>query len=670
MPLYRVTVATGSFPTAATSDAISLTLVGSRGESGKRRLDREGAGLLAGAVDECQLSTHEDLGEILMVRLHKEPYAFFPEDSWYCSSVAVEGPGQRTHVFPCYRWMEGYLTETFREGTAKKVTDDRSLILLEHRCSELKCRQELYRWKDFQPGCPRCIDIDSMKDLNSDAKYSLVKLAPPMLIRRPQNVEIKLEAFRKVRGNWKSLQEYQRALSFVQTPISEYVSQHWREDSFFGYQFLNGAHPNVIRRCNKIPSNFPVTGEMVATSLGGSTNLEDELKEGNIFIVDYKILDGIPANVINEHQQYITAPMCLLYSTPQGELIPIAIQLCQNPGPESPIFLPSDSEWDWTLAKMWVRSGEFHVHQALSHVLHTHLLGEVFCVSTLRQLPTCHPLYKLLIPHMQYTLQINVQARAWLLKAGGILDQVLAAGGPGLPLLLKRGLATLTYASLCLPEDIRARGLESLPNFYYRDDGLKIWNALGSFVSSVVNFYYESDCSVQQDTELQSWVAEIFQEGLLGRASSGFPSALHTCTDLKTFLTMVIFTCSAQHAAVNSGQFDFLSWQPNGPASMRNPPPSSKGTVTLRSILETLPEVNSTFSIILALWMLGREPGEMSPLGTYPDQHFTEEEPQRCISAFQKRLAEISCKIDRRNSSLELKYNYLNPRNIENSISI
>ncbi|XP_029436818.1 hydroperoxide isomerase ALOXE3 isoform X2 [Rhinatrema bivittatum] len=602
MPLYRVTVATGSFPTAATSDAISLTLVGSRGESGKRRLDREGAGLLAGAVDECQLSTHEDLGEILMVRLHKEPYAFFPEDSWYCSSVAVEGPGQRTHVFPCYRWMEGYLTETFREGTAKKVTDDRSLILLEHRCSELKCRQELYRWKDFQPGCPRCIDIDSMKDLNSDAKYSLVKLAPPMLIRRPQNVEIKLEAFRKVRGNWKSLQEYQRALSFVQTPISEYVSQHWREDSFFGYQFLNGAHPNVIRRCNKIPSNFPVTGEMVATSLGGSTNLEDELKEGNIFIVDYKILDGIPANVINEHQQYITAPMCLLYSTPQGELIPIAIQL--------------------------------------------------------------------LIPHMQYTLQINVQARAWLLKAGGILDQVLAAGGPGLPLLLKRGLATLTYASLCLPEDIRARGLESLPNFYYRDDGLKIWNALGSFVSSVVNFYYESDCSVQQDTELQSWVAEIFQEGLLGRASSGFPSALHTCTDLKTFLTMVIFTCSAQHAAVNSGQFDFLSWQPNGPASMRNPPPSSKGTVTLRSILETLPEVNSTFSIILALWMLGREPGEMSPLGTYPDQHFTEEEPQRCISAFQKRLAEISCKIDRRNSSLELKYNYLNPRNIENSISI
>ncbi|XP_030043414.1 hydroperoxide isomerase ALOXE3-like [Microcaecilia unicolor] len=667
MAQYRLTVTTGSFPTAETFHSIFLTLVGSRGESNKYPLENEGKGFLPGTVNHYQLSTDEDLGEILLIRLHKERYSFFPEDSWYCTSVSVECPGHRTYTFPCYRWMEAYCTESFRDGTAKKITDDTD-VLLELRCSELKCRQEIYRWKDFQPGFPRCININSMK--NCDAKYSLVKQAPPRILTKYPNIQIKLKAFSEVQENWKSLQELQRAFSFTHTPISEYVSQHWKEDAFFGYQFLNGAHPSLIQKCNKIPTNFPVTEEMVAASLGKSTSLKDELMKGNIFIVDYKILDGIPGNVIKGSQQYIAAPLCLLFVTPEHQLIPIAIQLSQIPGPKSPIFLPSDSEWDWTLAKIWVRSADFHVHQLHSHALCTHFMGEVFSVSTIRQLPMCHPLYKLLVPHTQNNLQINIQARAVIIGAGGVFDRVVATGGPGLSLLIKRCLETLTYSSLCLPEDIQARGMESLPIYYFRDDGLEIWNALGSFVSSIVNFYYESDYSVQQDTELQAWVAEIFQEGVLGRASSGFPSLLHTCTELKKFLSMVLFTCSARHAAMHNGQIDFFSWLPNGPASMRNPPPITKGTATLGSILETLPEVNSTCALLSVLWVLNREPEDMKPLGAYPEQHFTEEEPQRCIADFQERLAKISSKIEDRNKTLELKYDYLNPKKVENSVSI
>ena len=44
--------------------------------------------------------------------------------------------------------------------------------------------------------------------------------------------------------------------------------------------------------------------------------------------------------------------------------------------------------------------------------------------------------------------------------------------------LMRRSLSELTYSSLCLPENIAARGLESIPNFYYRDDGLKLWNII------------------------------------------------------------------------------------------------------------------------------------------------------------------------------------------------
>lgn len=42
---------------------------------------------------------------------------------------------------------------------------------------------------------------------------------------------------------------------------------------------------------------------MVADSLGRGTTLDKEMKEGRIFIVDYEVLQGIPAGTIHRQQQ-------------------------------------------------------------------------------------------------------------------------------------------------------------------------------------------------------------------------------------------------------------------------------------------------------------------------------------------------------------------------------
>uniref|UniRef100_A0A8D0HJ39 Lipoxygenase domain-containing protein n=1 Tax=Sphenodon punctatus TaxID=8508 RepID=A0A8D0HJ39_SPHPU len=456
----------------------------------------------------------------------------------------------------------------------------------------------------------------------------------------------------------------------------EYVTNHWQEDSFFGYQYLNGVHPVFIRKCTEIPANFPVTQEMVAGSLGTSTTLQEALKTGKIFIADYKILEGLQTNVINSQTQHVTASLCLFYQEPsQGDLLPIAIQLTQTPGPESPIFLPSDSEWDWMLAKMWVRNSDFHVHQVVSHLLYTHLLAEVFAMATLRQLPMCHPLYKVRgviwvegVTSRMHTIHLTLALD--LSDLPGFLLLGTGVGYSGLHPLMERGMQSLTYTTLCLPSDIQARGVNSIPNYCYRDDGMKLWTAIESFVSGIVEYYYKNNDRVQNDTELQAWVAEIFAEAFLGRNSSGAPSSIQTTAELVRFLTMVIFTCSAQHAAVNSAQFDFGAWMPNTPSSMRKPPPTAKGTATLESILETLPEVNTTCNIMIVLWQLSAEPEDKRPLGSFLDSHFVEVAPKRLIKAFQERLAEISMEIKERNKTLRLVYTYMDPPVVENSISI
>ncbi|KAJ6653105.1 hypothetical protein lerEdw1_010191 [Lerista edwardsae] len=668
---YTVRVATGNLLLAGTYSRISITLVGARGESAKHPLDNLGRDFVAGAVDNYQVPCEQDLGPLLLIRLHKEPYLFFPEDSWFCSFVRVTSPQGELYQFPAYQWLKGYGTLTLWEGAAKTVGDDSEHpLLLAHRKEELETRQKTYGWKEYEPGWPRCVNAESTDDLDPNVQFIITKSTVFGLRAVKSELELRLKGFSNIKKSWETLEDIGKVFWFHKTPVTEYVTKHWMDDDFFGYQYLNGVNPVVIRKCTEIPANFPVTSEMVAGCLGKSTTLQEELKKGNIFITDYKILEDIPTCRLNDKPQYLAAPLCLLHLNPKGQMMPVAIQLSQTPGPESPIFLPTDNKWDWTLAKIWVRMANFHVHEVNTHLLEAHFHCEVYAMATLRQLPMCHPVYKLLLPHTRYTLHINTLARTDLIQPGGVFDQATATGRDGMLKLLAKGVQASSYTSLCLPDDLKERGVASLPNYYYRDDGMRIWTATETMVSGIVGLYYKSDVAVKDDPELQAWVHEIFTEAFLGKKSSGIPSTLETRAELVKFLTMIIFCCSARHAAVNSGQFDFAAWMPNTPATLRQPPPKAKGKATLSSILDTLPEVNSTCALLSLLSIVSYEPGDLRPLGYYPDEHFTEEEPKRFIAAFQACVAEISKEIEGRNRTLPIGYHYLNPSEVQNSVSI
>uniref|UniRef100_A0A8C1APH2 Arachidonate 5-lipoxygenase a n=1 Tax=Cyprinus carpio carpio TaxID=630221 RepID=A0A8C1APH2_CYPCA len=641
MPNYTVTVATGSQWFAGTDDYIYLTLVGSESCSERTLLDKPLYNdFERGAVDSYDISVGEDLGEIELVKIEKKKY--WVHDDWYCKYITVKTPYGDYIEFPCFRWLVDDKEVILRDGRARLPQHDKTGVAKQHRRKELEQRQKTYRWKEWHPGFPMSIDAKAHSELPREIQFDSEKGVDFVL-----NYSKFMHMFQ---SSWGDFEDFERIFMRIKNTISEYVMEHWKEDFMFGYQFLNGCNPVVIRKCTEIPDKFPVTQKILEASLERGLTLEEELKEGNIFIADYELLDGVTPNATDPCTiQYLAAPICLLYKNSQNKIMPIAIQLGQTPGEDNPIFLPTDDEHDWLLAKIWVRSSDFHVHQTVTHLLRTHLISEVFGIAMFRQLPAVHPVFKLLLPHIRFTIAINTKAREQLICECGLFDKANGTGGGGHVELVQKSMKNFTYRSLCFPEAIKARGMDSqeeLPYYFYRDDGCRVWQAVTSFVTDVVNIYYDNDKTVQEDVEIQAFVKDVCSFGMQDFDYCEFPKTLRTKEQLVEYLTIVIFTASAQHAGVNFGQFDWCSWIPNSPPTMRKPPPTKKGEVDMKYIVESLPDRGRS------CWHLGAKP------------------VKDAMVKFCKNLSEVTKVIKNRNEGKKLPYYYLSPDRIPNSVAV
>ena len=74
-----------------------------------------------------------------------------------------------------------------------------------------------------------------------------------------------------------------------------------------------------------------------------------------------------------------------------------------------------------------------------------------------------------------------------------------------------------------------------------------------------------------------------------------------------SLFTVIIFTCSCQHAAVNVSQFDAYGFPPNAPALMRQPPPTMKNQFSTESELtKCLPTQHQAEKAMSAVYDLTR----------------------------------------------------------------
>ena len=233
-------------------------------------------------------------------------------------------------------------------------------------------------------------------------------------------------------------------------------------------------------------------------------------------------------------------------------------------------------------------------------------------MGTMRNLPDPHPIYKLLRPHFRYTMAINCRARASLINDGGIIDQLFAIGGEGKRELMRRGGTGYNIHMTNIKRNTKERGVDdpkTLPGYYYRDDGLKLWDAMESLSRNIIDDFYEDDAAVAGDDELQKWARDIHTYGFPGYFGAedghGFPKQIDSKETLIELCTLIKFTGSVQHAAINFGQYTFYGFLPNAPCGLRRPPPTKKGA-DYQDILDSLPGKHTSFLFVSICYTLSQ----------------------------------------------------------------
>ncbi len=117
-----------------------------------------------------------------------------------------------------------------------------------------------------------------------------------------------------------------------------------------------------------------------------------------------------------------------------------------------------------------------------------------------------------------------------------------------------------------LPNELASRGFTEdikMPAYLYREDGMKLWNAIGDFAKDFVDEIYESDEAVASDEVVQDWAKETTDHDK--GAIKGFPTSFENKDTVVKVLQTLMWVTSGLHAAVNFPQYDFFGFAPNKP---------------------------------------------------------------------------------------------------------
>ncbi len=462
----------------------------------------------------------------------------------------------------------------------------------------------------------------------------------------------------------KSLDDYAELFRKIKLPA---VAKDFQQDKVFAYMRIAGANPVMIHRVSGVDARFPVTGQMYSSVMTGDT-IEAAGAEGRLYLADFSILGFIPDGSFPRDQKYMYAPLALFaIDKTSRDLMPVAIQCDATPAADNPILTPHDG-FNWQIAKTIVEMADGNFHEAVTHLGRTHLFVEPFVIATHRQLAANHPLSRLLSPHFLGTLAINNNAYTSLINNGGNVNKL--TGGPidATRTAAVKGIQIYPFNDAMLPLTFEARGVadtEIFPIYPYRDDSMLYWGAIRKWVAEYLEIWYRTPEDLAGDFELAAWFAELKAHD--GGRVVGLSSEIGTLEYLIDVTTLIIYTASVQHAAVNFPQYDIMSYAPNMPLACYAPRPTKKTGATEQDYLDILPPLDQAELQAGLGYILGSI--HYTTLGDYDKDQFDNKAVDEPLETFNKRLDEIK-KIIRRRNKERRPYDFLLPEGVPQSINI
>ena len=150
-------------------------------------------------------------------------------------------------------------------------------LLVEERKKQLLQRKEAYQWQKFPgTGVPSGIK-GSNDEVPEDEKFVLEKSIDFTATGVEATAKLKLGGI-GIGDEAENLHDFATVARFLEPArLSIFDGNRWQYDVEFGRQMLNGVNPYIIKKCTKLPANFPVTDELVGQFLTRGLNLEQEM---------------------------------------------------------------------------------------------------------------------------------------------------------------------------------------------------------------------------------------------------------------------------------------------------------------------------------------------------------------------------------------------------------
>lgn len=488
------------------------------------------------------------------------------------------------------------------------------------------------------------------------------------------------------------LQQFKSQFATIDLPKLAFKNDFLR-DEMFGWYRIAGPNPMVLKQL-KVPlsESFPSLNDEVFKNIPHfeTDSLKQAHEEKRLFEVDYSHLQHIHSCAGNgKDGMHLYSPRVLL-AVPKSinetaKILPIAIQC--NPSVET-IHTASrkhTSQTAWQAAKLTVQVADAFVHETVFHFARTHLLLEAILCASYRTLPDSHPVLRLLSSHFEGTAFINDTSLRALICPGGPIDQITAPAIEDTREFAAKSLVQDFDFTKSMPDtDFVNRGVDkrSAPSlqYPYRDDALNLWDAILTWSKEYIDVFYIDDCDVKADYEIQLWGREVRNMGRIRGFGSGQNGTFSNKEDLSRTVSMIIFTASVQHAAVNFPQKEMMQFAPAMPLAGYDTVPdpqeywnTNDKLCGLENIAQMLPGMSQAEQQLSAAELLGVV--RYTRLGQYGKRlELTEEKIVRALQRFQLRLEELEQNIVIRNYDEDrsnlIPYSFLKPSLIPQSTNV